>query len=181
MTATPAADGIADAVTIRRYQQDDAPRVREITTEAFAPVSIDAAVDKRWPDVAPVPWSDRKWAAMQPQLANHPEHCWVAEAGGIVVGYITCDVRPDLGLGRIPDLAVDRDWRKRGLGRQLILHALAYFRDLGLPLAKIETLTHNEAGRHLYPSLGFELVATQYHYVMPLQPAPATSPEAEAP
>jgi ribosomal protein S18 acetylase RimI-like enzyme len=78
-----------------------------------------------------------------------------------------------LGVGRIPDLAVDASWRGKGLGRRLLDHALEYFRDLGLPLAKIETLAHNEVGRHLYPSLGFELVATQYHYVMPLSRPPA--------
>jgi ribosomal protein S18 acetylase RimI-like enzyme len=163
------------AVTIRRYEQRDAPRVKAITAEAFAPVSIDAAVDRRWPGVAPLPWAERKWESMLPQLLEHPEHCWVAEAGGTVVGYVTCDVRPDLGIGRIPDVAVARRWRGRGLGRRLLEHALAYFRELGLPLAKIETLSHNEAGRYLYPSMGFELVATQYHYVMPLRsgdPAP---------
>jgi ribosomal protein S18 acetylase RimI-like enzyme len=169
-----AADGAAgappeDGVTIRRYRADDAPRVKAITAAAFAPVSVDAAVDRRWPGLAPVPWVERKWASMQPQLVGEPEHCWVAECAGEVVGYVTCEIRPDLGLGRIPDLAVDRAWRGRGLGRRLLEHALGTFRDLGLSLAKIETLAHNEVGRHLYPTLGFELVATQYHYVMPLR------------
>ncbi|MGH2350425.1 MAG: GNAT family N-acetyltransferase, partial [Chloroflexota bacterium] len=194
-----------EQVVIRRYRPDDAARVKAITEAAFAPVSIDAAVDRRWPGVAPVPWIERKWASMQPQLADHPEHCWVAEAaqpfpeggphpsplpegegrgaagsgnneagggvrGGEVVGYVTCEVLPNLGLGRIPDLAVDARWRGRGLGRRLLEHALTSFRELRLPLAKIETLAHNEVGRHLYPSLGFELVATQYHYIMPLGP-----------
>ena len=171
---------------IRRYRQEDAARVKAITAAAFEAVSIDAAVDRRWPGLAPAAWIERKWASMQPQLADHPEHCWVAEAvegrtppgsGGLeegtpatgcVVGYVTCEVLPDRGLGRIPDLAVDARWRGRGLGRRLLLHALQYLRELGLPLAKIETLAHNEIGRSLYPSVGFELVATQYHYVMPL-------------
>lgn len=160
-------------VTIRRYRAEDAPRVKEITTEAFAAVSIDAAVDRRWPGIVPLPWAERKWASMRPQIIDHPEHCWVAEADGAVVGYITCDVQAHLGIGRIPDLAVAQQWRGQGLGRRLLEHALAYFRELGLSLAKIETLAHNEVGRHLYPSLGFELVATQYHYVLPLVPPDA--------
>lgn len=155
-------------VTIRRYRTEDAPRVKEITAEAFAGVSIDAAVDRRWPGIMPLPWEERKWASMRPQIADHPEHCWVAEADGAVVGYVTCDVLVQLRTGRIPDLAVARQWRGQGLGRRLLEHALAYFRELGLTLAKIETLAHNEIGRHLYPTLGFELVATQYHYVLPL-------------
>jgi ribosomal protein S18 acetylase RimI-like enzyme len=176
MTADGAAGGAGarpeDGLTIRQYRAADAPRVKAITAAAFAPVSVDAAVDRRWPGLAPVPWIERKWAGMQPQLAGEPEHCWVAESGGEVVGYVTCEIRPDLGLGRIPDLAVDRAWRGHGLGRRLLEHALDTFRDLGLSLAKIETLAHNEVGRHLYPTLGFELVATQYHYVMPLRGLP---------
>jgi len=155
-------------VTLRRFRPQDAARVKAITAAAFEPVSIDAEVDRRWPGLAPQPWFERKWAAMQAQLVGQPEHTWVAESGGEVVGYVTCDVNPALGVGRIPDLAVDAAWRGRGLGRRLLDHALASFREQGLPLAKIETLSHNEVGRHLYPSLGFELVATQYHYVMPL-------------
>jgi ribosomal protein S18 acetylase RimI-like enzyme len=105
---------------------------------------------------------------MQPQVAQAPEHCWVAEANGEVVGYVTTEVLPALGVGRIPDLAVDGAWRGKGVGRLLLERALEMFREMGLPFAKIETLAHNEVGRHLYPSLGFELVATQLHYVMPL-------------
>ncbi len=170
-------------VTIRRYRAEDAPRVKEITAEAFAAVSIDAAVDRRWPGIVPVPWAERKWASMAPQIDDQPEHCWVAEADGAVVGYVTCDVLAHLRVGRIPDLAVAQQWRGQGLGRRLLEHALAYFRDLGLTLAKIETLAHNEAGRHLYPTLGFELVATQYHYVLPLVPpaADAAPPPAALP
>jgi ribosomal protein S18 acetylase RimI-like enzyme len=170
MTGEPAPAPTGD-VTIRPFRPADAPRVKAITAEAFAEVSIDAAVDRRWPGVASAPWWERKWRAMQPQVAEHPEHCWVAVAGDEVVGYVTCEVLADVGVGRIPDLAVAAEWRGGGLGRRLLLHALDHFRRLGLSLAKIETLGHNQVGRHLYPSLGFQHVATQYHYVMPLQPA----------
>jgi ribosomal protein S18 acetylase RimI-like enzyme len=169
----PAAAG----VTLRRYRPADAPRVKAITAAAFAPVSIDAAVDRRWPGLAPLPWVERKWASMQPQVAEAPEHCWVAEAEGAVIGYVTTEVQPELGVGRIPDLAVDGAWQGRGVGRLLLQRALAMFRELGLPLAKIETLSHNEVGRHLYPALGFELVATQLHYVMPLAAGPESGGE----
>jgi ribosomal protein S18 acetylase RimI-like enzyme len=167
----------AGAVTVRRFRPADAPRVKAITTAAFAPVSIDAAVDRRWPGLAAVPWEERKWASMQPQIAQAPEHCWVAEAGGQVIGYVTTEVLPALGVGRIPDLAVDGAWQGQGVGRLLLEQALAMFRELSLSLAKIETLSHNEVGRHLYPSLGFELVATQLHYVMPLKAAPDSGGE----
>jgi ribosomal protein S18 acetylase RimI-like enzyme len=34
--------------------------------------------------------------------------------------------------------------------------------------ARIETLVQNEAGKSLYPSLGFEEIARQVHYCMDL-------------
>ena len=66
-------------------------------------------------------------------------------------------------------LVVSGPARGQGVGRSLIEHALAFFRAQGLRLARIETLAHNEVGRHLYPSAGFVEVARQVHYVMPLE------------
>jgi ribosomal protein S18 acetylase RimI-like enzyme len=65
-----------------------------------------------------------------------------------------------------------------GIGRQLLEHALEFFRAQGLKVARIETLAHNEVGNHLYPSVGFEEVARQVHFAMrldgphPLTPSP---------
>ena len=39
-----------------------------------------------------------------------------------------------------------------------------------MTVAKIETLEQNPIGRQLYPSLGFQEVARQIHYAMPLVP-----------
>jgi ribosomal protein S18 acetylase RimI-like enzyme len=89
------------------------------------------------------------------------------------VGCVTSQIAPELGIGRIPDLMVDASYRGQGIGRRLLEHVLAHFRSLGLVAARIETLAHNKVGMHLYPSLGFELIATQHHYAMLLAP-PAT-------
>jgi len=43
--------------------------------------------------------------------------------------------------------------------------ALDYLRDQGMECAKIETLAQNPIGSHFYPSVGFEEVARQIHYV----------------
>ena len=48
----------------------------------------------------------------------------------------------------------------------LLEHAIVFFRRSGMEVAKIETLEQNEAGRKLYPSLGFQEVARQIHYAM---------------
>ena len=39
-----------------------------------------------------------------------------------------------------------------------------------MTIAKIETLVQNPVGSHLYPSVGFQEVARQIHFAMPLTP-----------
>lgn len=153
---------------IRQYRQEDSERIRQITEEGFGPVSTEAAIDRTWP-VLPVPWIERKWRAMQPELQGQPEGCFVAELDGTVVGYVTTAIVQEYLVGRIPDLAVDSRARGQGVGRQLLECALAYFRSKGLRIARIETLAHNEIGNHLYPQLGFVEVARQVHFAMPLE------------
>lgn len=167
-------------IIIRAYRAEDAARVREITVEGFLPVSVEAAIDRRWPALLPATWDERKWQAMQAELAAHPEHCFVAEGEGRVVGYVTTSIVAEHATGRIPDLAVDRTVQGGGIGRRLLEHALAHFRARGVKVAKIETLAHNAVGRHLYPSVGFQEIATQVHYAMALDEAaePQSSPSA---
>jgi ribosomal protein S18 acetylase RimI-like enzyme len=160
-------------LTIRPLRPADLGRVKAITVEGFAPVSVEAAIERRWPGLLPSTWGERKWLMMQPEVVGHPEHCYVAEIDGVVVGYVTTIVSIEHKVGRIPDLAVDARYQGRGVGRRLLDHALARFREQGLHVARIETLAHNDVGQHLYPSLGFQEMARQIHYAMPLVPGDA--------
>jgi ribosomal protein S18 acetylase RimI-like enzyme len=155
-------------VHVRPYEPADAARVKAITIEGFATVSVDAATDRKWPGWLPQPWSERKWQTTKLHIEGHPEDCFVAVVEGVVVGYVTTTVLPAHGVGHIGDLAVDAGTRGRGIGRRLLEHALDHFRRRGLRLARIATLTHNEIGQHLFPSVGFVAVAQQIHFALPL-------------
>ena len=63
---------------------------------------------------------------------------------------------------------MDKLARSRGIGRQLIEHALAYFRREGMTFAMIETMVNNPVGQHLYPSCGFVEAGRQIHYARKL-------------
>ena len=159
---------VPSEVTIRGYRPEDRDRVKELTIEGFAGVAIEYLIDQRWPGASPLEWGERKFLDVDADLSSHPETCFVAEADGRVIGYVTTTISAAKRQGRIPDLAVDREWRGQGIGRRLLEHALAVFRASGVTVARIETLTHNAVGAHLYPDLGFELVASQNHYAMAL-------------
>ena len=81
-----------------------------------------------------------------------------------IIGYITMQCDFDTRIGWIHNLVVGSRARGQGLGRRLLEHALAHFREAGMTVAKIETLEQNAVGQHLYPSVGFIEVARQIHY-----------------
>ena len=60
----------------------------------------------------------------------------------------------------------------QGLGRRLIEHALERFRATGMAVAKIETLEQNTMGRWFSATLGFQEIARQIHFAMPLTGGP---------
>jgi GNAT superfamily N-acetyltransferase len=157
-----------DEGVIRVFAPDDLERLQQITMEAFEPVSIDRNIERKYGVINGVDWKTRKAEHIRLDAEKEAEGIFVLEWEGTIVGYITCCCNRLAGIGNIPNLAVDREYRGRGLGRRLIEHAIEYFRKQGMTHARIETLDQNEVGKSLYPSLGFEEVARQVHYCMEL-------------
>lgn len=153
---------------IRNFDPDDLPKLQQITMEAFEPVSIDRNIERKYGVINGVDWKTRKADHIRLDAEREAEGIFVLEWGGVTVGYITCWCNRLAGIGNIPNLAVDGNYRGRGLGRRLIEHAIEYFRQQGMTHVRIETLDQNTVGKSLYPSLGFEEVARQVHYCMEL-------------
>jgi ribosomal protein S18 acetylase RimI-like enzyme len=158
-----------DLISIRPYQPSDLEILERLTVEGFVGVGVDYLIDQRWPGESPLSWGARKWRGTERDITSHPEWCFVAEQNGTVVGFITTTMSEATRQGHVNDMAVDAAWRGKGIGRKLILHALDVFRQHHLTIARIETLSGNAIGAHLYPSVGFELVTTQNHYAMRLE------------
>jgi ribosomal protein S18 acetylase RimI-like enzyme len=157
------------AVNIRPYRESDRQTLKEITVEAFAGVSIDQNIERRFGPVAGHDWRWRKAGHIDEDL-DDPDACvWVAEdAGGEIIGYITTRVDRAAGIGLIPNMSVRAGLRGQGIGRKLIERALDHFQSVGLELARIETLDQNPVGQHLYPACGFVEVARQIHFALRL-------------
>ncbi len=156
-------------MNIRSFQESDAERLRELTVEGFEGVSIDHNLEQLFGEINGHDWRWRKTRQIDDDMRTNPAGLLVAEEDGRVVGYISTLVSREDGIGRIANFAVDASCRGRGIGRRLAEAAIAYFRRLGLSMAKIETLEQNAIGSKFYPSLGFREVARQIHYVMPLE------------
>ncbi len=156
------------SINIRPFRSGDVEPIKELTAQTFAGVSLEQNVENLLGLLEGHDWRWRKARHIDDDVARNPGGIFVAETEGRIVGYITTLVDKDAGRGRIPNLAVDPNFRGNGLGRRLIERALDYFRSVGLCYAMIETMEQNEIGRHLYPSCGFEEVARQVHYARKL-------------
>jgi ribosomal protein S18 acetylase RimI-like enzyme len=151
-------------VTIRHYQPSDLPLLRQITVDSFGSVAYDQMLEDRLGI-----WNERDWKARKADNIDddctlNPAGCFVAIRDGEILGYITTRVDTLNSIGRIPNLAVVQEARGLGLGRRLIHHALDYFRECHLKVAKIETMASNVIGQSLYPSCGFEEIGRQVHF-----------------
>jgi ribosomal protein S18 acetylase RimI-like enzyme len=158
----------SNQLSIRLFQATDLPVLKRLTIEGFVGVGVDYLIEQRWPGESLLDWGERKWRGTERDLTSHPDWCFVAERNGEVVGYITTTLSEATRQGHVIDMAVDAALRGQGIGRALLLYALDVFRRQGMTIARIETLSVNAIGAHLYPSVGFELVTTQNHYAMKL-------------
>ena len=89
-------------------------------------------------------------------VALRPGLVVLASADGDACGIAICEPRrtlPDLGWVRI--LAVRRAWRRRGVGRALLLHSLHSLRERGFARAGLGVDSASPTGAHtLYESVG---------------------------
>jgi len=152
------------SVEIRPYQPDDLAELKRITVEAFEGLALDQRIEEQIGVVQKRDWRWRKARDVEDDVQANPAGIFVALQENRILGYISTRIDREAGKGRIPNLAVVADARGSGLGRQLIEHALNYFRQEGMAFAVIETMAYNEVGNHLYPSCGFVEVGRQVHF-----------------
>ncbi len=92
------------------------------------------------------------------QLKDPDVAVFVAEAGGEVVGYTYAGVEgfDYMSLrgpaGVLHDIVVDPTWRRSGVGRQLLDHALAFLKSHNVPRVVLSTATRNEAASASAPA-----------------------------
>ena len=155
-------------MNIRLFQPADLPELRRITVAGFEGIAIDQNVEKQFGVLDGHDWRWRKARHVDEDCAANPTGIFVAEENSVVLGWISTRLDRAAAKGRIPNLAVDKLARGRGIGRQLLEHALAYFRREGMTFAMIETMVNNPVGQHLYPSCGFVETGRQIHYAKKL-------------
>ncbi len=158
----------SESLSIRSYRTADLDILKEITAEAFDGASIDQIIEKRHGLLNSQDWRSRKIQHIDIDVARETGTVYVGEIENSVVGYITTWVDTASCIGHIPNIAVKKGFRGKGIGRLLINHALDSFVKAGMTHARIETLEINQVGYGLYTSMGFEEMVRQVHFIKKL-------------
>ena len=114
------------------------------------------------------PWTR---ADYERELAD-PARCfiYVARPEGRIIGYSAFWRIFD--EAHINNFAVHPEWRRRGIGRALLVHTLAQAADLGAPKATLEVRAGNTAAIALYQAGGFARAGVRRgYYTHPVEDA----------
>lgn len=99
---------------------------------------------------------DNFWRYDRPHVERllRSGHLMLAEHGGALVGYAHCAA--DSGGGLLGRLAVEPEWRRRGVGRALVDDAVRYTQLQRGTRVWLSTQHDNTASHALYRAAGFE-------------------------
>jgi GNAT superfamily N-acetyltransferase len=87
-----------------------------------------------------------------------PEHIWLAEIDGRVVGMVGLIIETGEGSPEIEPVIVVPQSRGTGVGRQLVEHVLEIARGLGLRDVTVRAVGRNAEAIRFYHGLGFDTI-----------------------
>ncbi|MDT0571467.1 GNAT family N-acetyltransferase [Streptomyces sp. DSM 3412] len=155
---------------IRAFVRDDLARLTELTIDTFRPFfedSVGSLLDGLVLATLHADWRD-DYRTLVPTLhdPDQDKYVAVAEADGVIVGYVAWRLGPTRHHAEITLLAVEAAHRGDRVGTALCEHAFADLRGRGAELVEIGTGgdTFHAPARALYESLGCVLFPTAHYY-----------------
>lgn len=148
---------------LRDFRPEDQSAVRDLVL---------AGLEERWGDAFDPSFNPDLDDIAATYVTNGADVV-VADVDGQIVACGILRPEPDR-RGRILRLSVDRDQRRRRLGRRVVGELVGRARDRGMSAVVVSTDTPWSSAVDLYRSCGFDEVgrdATDTHFMMPLAPA----------
>ena len=133
---------MASEIIIRRMTLSDVDGVAAVEAATF-----------------PTPWSREAFVS---EMKNVAARYLVAEKDGKVIGYAGAWIILD--ESHITNIAVLKEERGQGIGRQLTHGLMQYLSNLGAAYATLEVRRSNEVAQNLYKSLGFIKLGVRKRY-----------------
>jgi ribosomal protein S18 acetylase RimI-like enzyme len=144
--------------TIRIFDEGDLAAVVGLSLRAWEPVfvSLEGVLGPVFRMLEP-DWRSGQARAVTEAGTADGAHAWVADAEGVVAGFVVVGLDPGRCIGEIRMIAVDPDYQRRGIGSALTSFALDRMRDNGMTVAMVETGGDpgHAPARHTYEQAGF--------------------------
>jgi len=99
-------------------------------------------------------------------INNWPKLCWLAMAKEECIGAVVCKLDPKNDRGYIAMLAVNSDYRGRGIGITLVEKAIGTMQEHGCIEVILEAEVTNKGALRLYQKLGFIRDKRLYRYYL---------------
>ena len=122
---------------IRRFKASDLKEIVEIEKTSF-----------------PQPWPE---AYFKKAYKEHPNDFLVAKLSGRVTGYILGYAKSNKS-GLIKTLAVNKRYRRQGIGRKLVNFTIQRLKQKGLKKIVLHIRKENQAANSFYKKVGFRTV-----------------------
>lgn len=127
---------------IRQMEKKDIEQVERIEKEIFS-----------------IPWSAHSFE----DAAMTKENIYlVCECNGVIAGY--CGLWTVLGEGNITNMAVDKEYRKNGIGEALMKEMEKRGRQKDVDIFFLEVRQSNAAARRLYDKMGYKEIGTRKRF-----------------
>lgn len=153
---------------IHPAEDRDVASVEAINIRAFAGVheSIAELLGGELNALVYPDWETTQHQELLESTADESSSLWVAEQGGVVVGFVVIDVDPLTRVGELSLIAVHPDHQGRGIGTALNRFALDQMRRAGMTLATVATGgdASHAAARRSYEKAGFVALPLVRYY-----------------
>jgi GNAT superfamily N-acetyltransferase len=148
------------SVTIRAACASDADAIAELTTQLGYDLTEEDSAHR-----------------LSRILLRNDQQFFVADLDNRAVGWVHVVLAEYVDAEAfvvIAGLVVDRNYRRRGIGRVLMDRAEIWARERGCSIVRLTSSSTRTTAHRFYENLGYTNIKTQYSFVKPLDPVAAT-------
>ncbi len=156
---------------IRPFRPEDWPAVEDIVRRIWD-IGLAYVRERRYGRrIADRPWQDHKIPDVREELFAEPEHAFVSELDGRVIGFCCYRLDASGGIGEVGQNGVHPDFRGQGYGARQLAFVLEELRRAGMTIAEVQTgLNDGHApARRMYERVGFEPLIGYQRYCLDLR------------
>jgi len=138
-------------VSIRVAQISDAEGIAELTSQLGYELDVPTVVER-----------------LSRILLRSDQQFMVAELDGRLGGWVLAVIAEYIESGRfvaIGGLVVDKDQRKKGIGRMLMEHAGGWAKEQGCSIVRLSSSSTRTPAHRFYEALGYTNIKTQYSFI----------------